>query len=477
MVCRAVADTLIDGYTRAGRLLYHFHYSKVDSMKAFLRKTVRSVAHWPFIGRLVRIGVAVIRLPEFRDQQHAERKTWRAVSHPTHFAETDERNFWDQFGSTQLPTLLKTISDLNHRQIAAENDHDNLRKSAPVALRKLTREVSELRQQMGHFSFKLDSAAAERLNDLAETKQLVARLEADQLQLRAVLEADQLQLRAVLDADQLQLRAVAQRSDSMQDSFNGLQQLLDSVQQAVNDVRSQVEQMATGTAHARDKANSVGDSIAFAVQRIEFVRRELMFELRYGAGAKKDDKALTVTSEILSHEKVEAARRDALRLNLGCGHIALDGYINVDRRALPGVDIVAEVDSLPLEAGEVTEIFSSHLLEHFPEEQLRRELLPYYNSLLKAGGVFRAVVPDAQAMIAHYAQGDYPYEDMREVLYGSQDYDGDFHFNMFTPESLSALLVEAGFGTPQVIESGRKNGRCYEFEIVAEKHTAAAAAN
>jgi hypothetical protein len=91
--------------------------------------------------------------------------------------------------------------------------------------------------------------------------------------------------------------------------------------------------------------------------------------------------------------------------------------------------------------------------------------------------VFRAVVPDAQAMIAHYAQGDYPYEDLREVLYGAQDYDGDFHFNMFTPESMSALLREAGFKAPKIIESGRKNGRCYEFEIVAEKQIAAGASN
>jgi len=158
-----------------------------------------------------------------------------------------------------------------------------------------------------------------------------------------------------------------------------------------------------------------------------------------------------------------------LRLNLGCGHIALDGYLNVDRRALPGVDIVSEVNALPLEAGVADEIFSSHLLEHFPEEQLRRELLPYYYGLLKAGGTFRAVVPDAQAMITNYAEGNYPYEDMREVLYGAQDYDGDFHFNMFTPESMVALLTEAGFDTPRIIESGRKNGRCYEFEIAAEK--------
>ena len=35
-------------------------------MKAHIRKVVRNMAGWPGIGRFVRIGVAVIRLPEFR---------------------------------------------------------------------------------------------------------------------------------------------------------------------------------------------------------------------------------------------------------------------------------------------------------------------------------------------------------------------------------------------------------------------------
>jgi hypothetical protein len=109
------------------------------------------------------------------------------------------------------------------------------------------------------------------------------------------------------------------------------------------------------------------------------------------------------------------------------------------------------------------------LLEHFPQEQLSRELLPYYRNLIKPGGQFHAVVPDAGAMIREYNKGNYPYDDMREVMYGAQDYDGDFHFNMFTPDSLSKLLVDAGFSNPTIMASGRKNGRCYEFEIRAEK--------
>jgi hypothetical protein len=156
-------------------------------------------------------------------------------------------------------------------------------------------------------------------------------------------------------------------------------------------------------------------------------------------------------------------------LNLGCGHIPLPGYLNVDRRELPGVDIVAEVGDLPLDPGEADEVHSAHLLEHFPQEQLRRQLLPYWYGLLKKSGVFTAIVPDAEAMIREYSAGAYPYGDLREVMYGGQDYDGDFHFNMFTPGSLAELLREAGFDDVQVIESGRRNGACFEFELSARK--------
>jgi len=129
------------------------------------------------------------------------------------------------------------------------------------------------------------------------------------------------------------------------------------------------------------------------------------------------------------------------------------------------VDIVAPIDDIPIQHGTVSEIFSSHLLEHFPQEELRRSLLPYWASLLAPGGIFRAVVPDGEAMLTKAAEGSYPFHDFREVLFGSQDYTGDFHYNMFTPASLSDLLLEAGFSDIAVLARGRQNGRCYEFEI------------
>jgi len=104
-------------------------------------------------------------------------------------------------------------------------------------------------------------------------------------------------------------------------------------------------------------------------------------------------------------------------------------------------------------------------------------LLPYFFNLLKEGGEFHAVVPDAEAMIREYSSGHYSYDDMREVLYGAQDYDGDFHFNMFTPLELNNLLVEAGFINVTVLDQGRKNGKCYEFEVLAKKPNQNSAVN
>lgn len=214
-----------------------------------------------------------------------------------------------------------------------------------------------------------------------------------------------------------------------------------------------------------------GDQIGQLWERIEFVRREIMFEMAHGSNGASGPAAREKTvSRIVDPEKVGAAQSaGALRLNLGCGHIPMEDYVNVDMRELPGVEVVAEVDDIPFEAGTVDEVYSAHLVEHFPQEAMRRRLLPYWKSLLKPGGRFRAITPDAAAMIDASGKGEYPYEDFREVLFGGQDYEGDYHYNLLTPDSMTELLREAGFVDIEVPVAGRRNGKCFEFEIVASK--------
>jgi SAM-dependent methyltransferase len=227
---------------------------------------------------------------------------------------------------------------------------------------------------------------------------------------------------------------------------------------------------ADDVAHVNKRLDELGgllaERIAAVERRSEFIRREVLFEARYGGQEK--GLASAVESTVVSTEKLAAAA-DNVRLNLGCGHIPVEDFLNVDARPLDGVDIVAEVGDLPFEPATVAHIHSAHLLEHFPVEELTRRLLPYWCRLLRPGGTFSAVVPDSETMIEEYAAGRFSFDDLRLVTYGEQEYDGDFHFNMFSKASLCELLGAVGFTDVKVVESGRRNGACYEMEIEARR--------
>jgi len=358
------------------------------------------------------------------------------------------------FETEQLPMLLS----LNHRQHIFETEQ------LPMLL------------SLNHRQHIFETEQLPMLLSLIQ-KQHIFETEIVPKLLKALSDLNHRQLSTERDQDNLlksvpiALRTITRNSH---DVSAHLESLSSSMDQRVSETRGELESLSTtlyGKANdLQDKLEDLTSSVSYLLGRVEFVRRETMFEMRYGAKAPQDQLNQVKTDISIVHpEKIAAARAGELRLNLGCGNISLEGYLNVDRRSLPGVDIVADVDELPFGAGEVDEIFSAHLLEHFPLEQLRRQLLPYYYSLLKEGGIFRAVVPDAEAMIQNYVKGEYPYDDMREVMYGAQDYDGDFHFNMFTPESMKKLLQEAGFTAVHVNATGRPNGKCFELEVCAKK--------
>jgi SAM-dependent methyltransferase len=199
-------------------------------------------------------------------------------------------------------------------------------------------------------------------------------------------------------------------------------------------------------------------------KRGEFIRREMMYEARYGSGSHGVEHVEPHEVDLSGIDQTEP-----LRLNLGSGHVPRVGFVNVDSRELDGVDVVSDVRALPFERGSVDEVYSSHLVEHFPLEELRRVVLPHWFEVLRPGGKLVAVTPDAQTMIEEAAAGRIPFDDLQRVTFGDQEYDGDFHFAMYTPDSFAGLLSEVGFTGVEIVERGRRNGLCYEFEIRAER--------
>jgi SAM-dependent methyltransferase len=73
------------------------------------------------------------------------------------------------------------------------------------------------------------------------------------------------------------------------------------------------------------------------------------------------------------------------RLNLGCGTDIRPGFVNVDSAALPGVDVVHDLRSLPLPFpdGEFAEVVCQDVLEHLPDYPA---LLGEIHRVMRPGG-------------------------------------------------------------------------------------------
>jgi hypothetical protein len=138
----------------------------LKNVKALLKKVARAIAEWPVVGRFVRIGAAIFRLPELKD-------AFLVLNHRQHVFETEQVPAMQHtisglnhqlqalqqmmlslnhrqhiFETEQVPALLQTIEALNQHQLFDEDGQDNLLKSVPVILRKITRDLIDLRGQL-----------------------------------------------------------------------------------------------------------------------------------------------------------------------------------------------------------------------------------------------------------------------------------------------------------------------------------------
>lgn len=140
------------------------------------------------------------------------------------------------------------------------------------------------------------------------------------------------------------------------------------------------------------------------------------------------------------------------RLHWGCGTVTPFGWVNSDRAAAPGVDVVADIrQGLPLASESFDYIVSIHALPEIPYCDQDRTLVEL-RRLLRPGGVLRLGLPDLDKALAAYRSGDVDYfligDDDIRCLSGKLIVQLTWYGRsrcLFTFEFMAELLQRAGF--------------------------------
>lgn len=131
-----------------------------------------------------------------------------------------------------------------------------------------------------------------------------------------------------------------------------------------------------------------------------------------------------------------------VNLHLGCGYTILPGFTNIDIRKIDGIDRVSDVYPLDYKDNTFDLVYGSHLLEHFPINQTL-DILKEWVRVLKKHGILRLSVPSLEALVKIYQLE----KDLSQIigpLYGKQDYEYNYHMNVFDYKTLKRLMEKAG---------------------------------
>lgn len=138
-------------------------------------------------------------------------------------------------------------------------------------------------------------------------------------------------------------------------------------------------------------------------------------------------------------------RKSATRIDIGVGDAPAIGYTHVDIQAKPHVDVIADARNLPFDDESMEEVRNSHLIEHFRRSEVDA-LLDEWIRVLKIGGMLRIICPDFRDIARKFVSGQI---DTRQALlwtFGGQLDDYDYHYWLYTPESLSELFNKHELG-------------------------------
>lgn len=138
------------------------------------------------------------------------------------------------------------------------------------------------------------------------------------------------------------------------------------------------------------------------------------------------------------------------RLNLGCWHRNLPGFVHIDLCDLPHIDHKASIDRLPMIADDSCElVYASHSLSYFDRAGAVAALAEW-RRVLAPGATLRLAVPDFDALLEVYQRSG-ELSKILGPLYGRMEIDTAdgrqtiYHKTVWTFRELEKLLLSVGF--------------------------------
>jgi len=138
-------------------------------------------------------------------------------------------------------------------------------------------------------------------------------------------------------------------------------------------------------------------------------------------------------------------RRNApARLHIGSAEKRLDGWLNVDRKPLPGVDVVADVTD-GLRFSDVEAIFAEHFIEHLAIEDAFGFLVECHR-IMRPGAWLRLSTPNLDWVWQTHYRLEAPAEEKRLMaLRLNRAFHGWGHRFLWNREMLGEALASCGF--------------------------------
>jgi predicted SAM-dependent methyltransferase len=155
-------------------------------------------------------------------------------------------------------------------------------------------------------------------------------------------------------------------------------------------------------------------------------------------------------------------------INLGCGNDLRKDFFNVDIHRFHKPDLVSDVTELKeLPSNCFKYALANDILEHIPRHRTLNTLKEW-NRILCIDGKLELRVPsavDIMKLLIH-ENNNCPsrQEKIIQCLFGTQMYQGDFHYTCFTEILLSDLLARSGFSINYI-----KIKDSWLFEVSATK--------